>query len=99
MGNGAGIACDITPKEKEDKPVICSLTQLEIMESDPLRRCLPAGTDKKTYALPRQRADRFYGHAESQKIAGIKINSAGWVVLVSSLSFLSANWAISQALL
>ena len=36
MGNEAGIACDITPKGKEDKPVICSLTQLEVMGNDTL---------------------------------------------------------------
>jgi hypothetical protein len=36
MGNEAGIACDITPKGREDTPVICSLTQLEVMGNDAL---------------------------------------------------------------
>lgn len=36
MGNEAGIACDITPKGREDTPVICSLTQLEVMGTDAL---------------------------------------------------------------
>lgn len=36
MGNEAGIACDITPKERETTPVICSLTQLEVMGMDAL---------------------------------------------------------------
>lgn len=31
MGNEAGIACDITPKGRENTPVICSLTQLEVV--------------------------------------------------------------------
>ncbi len=34
MGNEAGISCDITPKGSEDTPVICSLTQLEVMGTD-----------------------------------------------------------------
>jgi len=34
MGNEAGIACDITPKGREETPVICSLTQLEVMGND-----------------------------------------------------------------
>jgi len=36
MGNEAGIACDITPKGRENTPVICSLTQLEVMGTDAL---------------------------------------------------------------
>ena len=36
MGNEAGIACDITPKGRETTPVICSLTQLEVMGNDAL---------------------------------------------------------------
>jgi hypothetical protein len=36
MGNEAGIACDITPKGRETTPVICSLTQLEVMGTDAL---------------------------------------------------------------
>lgn len=36
MGNEAGIACAITPKGREDTPVICSLTQLEVMGTDAL---------------------------------------------------------------
>ncbi len=36
MGNEAGIACDITPKGRENTPVICSLTQLEVMGNDTL---------------------------------------------------------------
>ena len=36
MGNEAGIACDITPKGREDTPVICSLTQLDVMGTDAL---------------------------------------------------------------
>lgn len=36
MGNEAGIACDITPKGREGTPVICSLTQLEMMGTDTL---------------------------------------------------------------
>lgn len=36
MGNEAGISCDITPKGKETTPVICSLTQLEVMGTDSL---------------------------------------------------------------
>src|SRR3990172_2301095 len=34
MGNEAGIACDITPRGRENTPVICSLTQLEVMGND-----------------------------------------------------------------
>lgn len=36
MGNEAGIACDITPKGREKTPVICSLTQLQVMGNDAL---------------------------------------------------------------
>jgi hypothetical protein len=36
MGNEAGIACEITPKGHEKTPVICSLTQLEVMGTDAL---------------------------------------------------------------
>jgi len=36
MGNEAGISCDITPKGREDRHVICSLTQLEVMGTDTL---------------------------------------------------------------
>lgn len=36
MGNEAGIACDITSKGKEDKAILCSLTQLEVMGNDAL---------------------------------------------------------------
>lgn len=36
MGNEAGIACDITPRGREQTPVICSLTQLEVIGTDAL---------------------------------------------------------------
>ncbi len=36
LGNEAGIACDITPRGREDTPVICSLTQLEVTGTDAL---------------------------------------------------------------
>ena len=36
MGNEAGIACDITPRGRENTPIICSLTQLELTGNDVL---------------------------------------------------------------
>lgn len=36
MGNEAESACNITPKGWEDTPIICSLTQLEVMGADAL---------------------------------------------------------------
>ena len=53
MGNEAGIACDITPKGYEDKPLICSLTQLEIMGSDLLVEEMKAYQKKRIASLAR----------------------------------------------
>lgn len=53
MGNEAGIACDITPKGQEDKPVICSLTQLEIIGNDPLIQEMKAYQQERTKKLAR----------------------------------------------
>lgn len=53
MGNEAGIACDITPKGKEDMPLICSLTQLEITGSDPLVEEMKAYQQRRIAGLAR----------------------------------------------
>jgi len=53
MGNEAGIACDITPKGREDTPVICSLTQLQIMENDALAEEMKAYQQERLKNLTR----------------------------------------------
>jgi len=53
MGNEAGIACDITPKGREDTPVICSLTQLEVMEKDALAEEMKAYQQERIKNLSR----------------------------------------------
>ncbi len=53
MGNEAGIVCDITPKGQEDKPVFCSLTQLEIIGDDPLTQEMKAYQQERTKNLAR----------------------------------------------
>lgn len=53
MGNEAGIACDITPKGKEDRPVICSLTQLQVMGTDALAEEMKAYQQERIKNLSR----------------------------------------------
>lgn len=52
MGNEAGIACDITPKGRENK-VICSLTQLEVMGTDALAEEMKAYQQERIKNLAR----------------------------------------------
>lgn len=53
MGNEAGIACDITPKGRENTPVICSLTQLEVMGTDALAEEMKAYQQERIKNLAR----------------------------------------------
>ena len=53
MGNEAGIACDITPKGRETTPVICSLTQLEVMGNDALANEMKAYQQERLKNLAR----------------------------------------------
>lgn len=53
MGNEAGIACDVTPKGREDTPVICSLTQLEVMGNDALAEEMKAYQQERVKRLAR----------------------------------------------
>jgi hypothetical protein len=53
MGNEAGISCDITPKGREDKPVICSLTQLEVTGTDALAEEMKAYQQERIKNLAR----------------------------------------------
>lgn len=53
MGNEAGIACDITPKGREDTRVICSLTQLEVMGTDALAEEMKAYQQERIKNLAR----------------------------------------------
>lgn len=53
MGNEAGIACDITRKGREDTPVICSLTQLEVTGNDPLAEEMKAYQQERLRNLAR----------------------------------------------
>jgi hypothetical protein len=53
MGNEAGIACDITPKGREDTPVICSLTQLEVMGTDALAEAMKSYQQERIKKLAR----------------------------------------------
>ena len=52
MGNEAGIACDITPKGRENA-VICSLTQLEVMGTDALAEEMRAYQQERIKNLAR----------------------------------------------
>ena len=53
MGNEAGIACDITPRGREDSRVICSLTQLEVMGTDALAEEMKAYQQERIKNLAR----------------------------------------------
>ena len=53
MGNEAGIACDITPKGRENTPLICSLTQLEVMGNDTLAEEMKAYQQQRIKSLAR----------------------------------------------
>jgi hypothetical protein len=53
MGNEAGIACDITSKGREDTPVICSLTQLEVIGTDALAEEMKAYQQERIRNLAR----------------------------------------------
>ena len=53
MGNEAGISCDITPKGREKTPVICSLTQLEVMGNDALAEEMKAYQQERIKKLAR----------------------------------------------
>jgi hypothetical protein len=53
MGNEAGIACNITPKGREDTPIICSLTQLEVMGTDALAEEIKAYQQERLKNLVR----------------------------------------------
>lgn len=53
MGNEAGIACDITPKGRENTPVICSLTQLEVTGTDALAEEMKAYQKERIKNLSR----------------------------------------------
>lgn len=53
MGNEAGIACDITPKGREQNAVICSLTQLEVMGTDALAEEMKAYQQERIRNLAR----------------------------------------------
>jgi len=53
LGNEAGIACDITPKGREKTPVICSLTQLEVMGTDALAEEMKAYQQERIKNLAR----------------------------------------------
>lgn len=51
MGDEGGITCDITPKGREDTPVLCSLTQLEIIGDDPLAKEIKTYQQKRAAKL------------------------------------------------
>jgi hypothetical protein len=53
MGNEAGIACDVTPRGREQTPVICSLTQLEVMGTDALAKEMKAYQQERIKNLAR----------------------------------------------
>lgn len=53
MGNEGGIVCDITLKGHEDKPVICSLTHLEVMGTDALAEEMKAYQKERIKNLAR----------------------------------------------
>ena len=61
MGNEAGIACDITPRGRGATPVICSLTQLEVMGTDTLAEEMKAYQRERIKKLARYPDNRPIG--------------------------------------
>lgn len=61
MGNEAGIACDITPKGREQNAVICSLTQLEVIGTDALAGEMKAYQQERIKKLARYPGNKPIG--------------------------------------